>query len=132
MFQRPVDVLPRTRIVHQHHAGDGEPAKDIQGNEAIVVSHNSSTDFADYTDRKLGRLFSPKRDQSPRSKTKVLSPLCAICVICGLLSLHCGRVITGTLMPMPNSSGFGSTKVASYLRNASSIARLLLSQIAII
>src|SRR5713101_981509 len=39
VFQRPVDVRPRTGIVHQNHPDDRQAAKDVERNEAVVVRH---------------------------------------------------------------------------------------------
>src|SRR5437868_2757367 len=35
VFERPINVRPRAGIVDEHHAGDGETAKDIERNEAL-------------------------------------------------------------------------------------------------
>src|SRR5260370_3727893 len=39
VFQRPVDVRPRTGIVHEHHPDDRQAAEDVERNEAGVVRH---------------------------------------------------------------------------------------------
>src|SRR5450759_1813728 len=36
VVQGPVDVRPRTGIVHQHHAGDRQAAEDVERDETII------------------------------------------------------------------------------------------------
>src|SRR6266550_1898210 len=36
MVQRPIDVAPRSRIVHQHHAGDRDAAKHVERDETGI------------------------------------------------------------------------------------------------
>src|ERR1051326_6597257 len=37
MFQRPIDMRPRTGIVNQHHTRDGDAAEDIERNQTIAL-----------------------------------------------------------------------------------------------
>ena len=42
VFERPVDVFPRARIVYQDHPGDRDPAKDVERYEALGFDSTSS------------------------------------------------------------------------------------------
>src|SRR5438552_5428398 len=42
MFQGPVDMRPRSGIVHQQHPGNGDAAEDVEKDETIVfIEHKS-------------------------------------------------------------------------------------------
>src|SRR5882724_63742 len=38
MFQRPIDMRPRTGVVHQNHAGDRQAAEDVEKEQSGVLS----------------------------------------------------------------------------------------------
>jgi hypothetical protein len=53
MFERPVDVFPRARIVYQDHSRDRDPAKHIERYEALAF-------YRSHRRRILAQTFSRK------------------------------------------------------------------------